>query len=181
LPERVKQAFGILVERYQKQIFSLAYRLSGDYDEAQDMAQEAFLHIYNQLTKFDLNCKFFPWVYRLAHNSCVNFIIRKNKTNSTSLDDIIEIAPVSLSQEKNPEAMFVKKEEEVLLYEVLRDLPDHFRMPLFLKYIEGFSYHEISDRLGLPVSTVEARLFRGRKLLKQRLGQVLSKESKELK
>lgn len=172
-----KQAYGILIERYQKQVFSLAYRLCGDYDEAQDMAQEVFIHIYGQLSKFDKNYKFFPWLYKLAHNSCVNFIIRKNRINiAASLDDMIETAPIKADNDENPEALFQKKEEEMILYQALKELPEQYRMPLFLKYIEGLSYNEISDKLDLPVSTIETRLFRGRKLLKKGLDKVLSKE-----
>ena len=173
-----REAYSVLIERYQKQVFSLAYRLSGDYDEAQDMAQEVFIHIYGQLSKFDRNLKFFPWMYRIAHNSCINFLARKSRSNvSTFLDGTNEVAMIKADRELGPEAVFEKKEQEMFLYQALRDLPEQFCMPLFLKYIEDLSYNEISEKLGLPVSTIETRLFRGRKLLKKRLAKVLSKES----
>ena len=173
-----REAYSILIERYQKQVFSLAYRLCGDYDEAQDMTQEVFLHIYGQLSKFDLECKFFPWMYRIAHNKCVNFLVRKSKSNQTTLlDGMAEVMSIKTDQDESPEALFEKKEQEMLLYQALKELPEQFCMPLLLKYIEDLSYNEISEKLGLPVSTIETRLFRGRKLLKKRLAKVLSKES----
>ena len=72
-----KDAFAELVKRYEKQIFSMAYRLIGDYDEAADLAQEAFLRIYSQLRRYDPGKKFFSWMYRVAQNTCLNALAKK--------------------------------------------------------------------------------------------------------
>ena len=161
-------AFEILVERYQKQLFSMAYRLGGDYDEARDMAQEAFIHIYKELNRFDSSRKFFPWMYRVAHNSCVNFIAKKAR-ETAPLDVAIERYPEDQSIEANPELSYEHQEFSANIHVALLALPEQYRLPLMLKYVEGYSYKEISDHLGLPVSTIETRLFRGRKALQKLL------------
>ncbi|MEG1501582.1 MAG: sigma-70 family RNA polymerase sigma factor, partial [Clostridiales bacterium] len=144
-----KQAFEVIVNRYQKQIFSLAYRLGGDYDEAKDLAQEAFLRIYQELFRFDNQRKFFPWMYRVAHNCCINTLNKKPK-NNLSLDDSIEYSAEYHNEAgsylDNPENSYQKEEQSQLIREALCQLPDQFRIPLTLKYIDGLSYKEISQK-----------------------------------
>ncbi len=165
-------AFRILVERYQKQIFALAYRLGGDHDEAQDMAQEAFVRIYQELAKFDCSRRFFPWMYRVAHNTCVN-LLHKRPKDTTSLDTIFDAAEADAGGIVDPSRQTEEKELHDVLNEALQTLPENYRLPLIMKYLENMSYQEISQHLGLPVSTIETRLFRGRKMLKDFLRQYL--------
>lgn len=161
------ESFQILVERYQKQVFSLAYRLCGDYDEAQDLAQESFLRIYQELPRFDLSRRFFPWMYRVAHNACVNQLQRRPR----------DISPIDenfdLSDENDPSARpdqaYDRLEQAGTVREAIASLPENYRLPLVLKYLRNMSYQEIADQLDLPVSTIETRLFRGRNLLKKAL------------
>ncbi len=162
-----QEAFSLIVERYQNQIFSLAFRLGGDYDEARDMAQDAFLRIYQELRSFDPSRRFFPWMYRVAHNTCINALHKKPKP----MADIDEIADFTPAEEGlgSPEHNFEQKEQARLLREALAELPDQFREPIFLKYMEGLSYKEIAERLDLPVSTIETRLYRGRQMLQKLL------------
>lgn len=169
-----QEAFAVLVERYQNQIFSLAYRLGGDYDESRDMAQEAFIKVYQELGSFDTSRKFFPWFYRVAHNCCINSL-NKRKNQVVSFDDLYEQADIPQSHESNPEMALEKNEELALLRKCLAELPEQFRIPLLMKYIEGLSYKEISERLEIPVSTIETRLFRGRNLLQEKLSPSLGK------
>jgi len=163
-------AFNILVERYQRQIFSLAYRLHNDYDEAQDLAQEAFIRIYKQLPSFDTNRRFFPWMYRVAQNVCINLLHALPKESPT-LDEYYERE--SGGQDGDPAGIFEDREAADELARILREMPEQYRAPIMLKYIEGFSYREISEHLDLPESTIETRLFRGRKYLRE----VLKKNS----
>ena len=162
------EAFEILVERYQKQIFALAYRLGGDYDEARDMAQEAFVRIYQELARFDSSRRFFPWMYRVAHNTCVNMLHKRPK-EATSLDTVYDLAASDTSAEGSPVARYEQVELGDAINSALQDLPENYRFPLILKYLEGMSYQEIANQLDLPVSTIETRLFRGRAMLKKAL------------
>ncbi len=161
-------AFEILIERYQNQVFALAYRLGGDYDEAKDLAQEAFLRIYQELPKFDVERKFFPWMYRVAHNTCINMLHKRPK-EASSLDSIYDLAASDSSEEGSPTAHYEQAEQADTLNQALQTLSESYRLPLVLKYLEGMSYQEISEQLDLPVSTIETRLFRGRAMLKKAL------------
>jgi len=167
-----KEAFSVLVQRYQKQIYSLAYRLCGDYDGARDLAQDSFLKIYEVLASFDRSRRFFPWMYRVAHNVCIN-VINKKQQELVPLDNIIDYEPSAPNIQTHPEASFEHKEKQQLISKALQELPEQFRIPLTLKYIEGFSYKEISERLQLPESTIETRLFRGRKMMQKKLHSLL--------
>ena len=162
------EAFAILVERYQKQIFALAYRLGGDYDEARDMAQEAYVRIYQELSRFDSSRRFFPWMYRVAHNTCVN-ILHKRPKETTPLEAVYDLAASDTSDEGSPVARYEQLELGDAINGALQSLPEKYRFPLILKYLEGMSYQEIAEQLDLPVSTIETRLFRGRAMLKKAL------------
>ena len=162
-----KPAFEILIERYQKQIFALAYRLGGDYDEARDMAQEAFLRIYQELPRFDISRRFFPWMYRVAHNTCIN-LLHKRPREITPLDQILEL-PDDRDPSIDPDGSYEKLELNQAINSALQALPEQYRLPLVLKYLEGLGYQQISEQLELPVSTIETRLFRARGMLKKAL------------
>ena len=166
-------AFEILVERYQKQIFALAYRLGGDYDEARDMAQESFIHIYQELSRFDVSRRFFPWMYRVAHNTCLN-MLRKKPREITPLDHVVDLASAS-DAEGNPPEAYARLEQSEAVNAALQALPEQYRLPRVLKYLEGMSYQQISESLDLPVTTIETRLFRGRNMLKKALAEYIHK------
>ncbi|MBR2783995.1 MAG: sigma-70 family RNA polymerase sigma factor [Firmicutes bacterium] len=161
------ESFQILVERYQKQVFSLAYRLCGDYDEAQDLAQESFIRIYQELPRFDASRRFFPWMYRVAHNVCVNQLQRRPRDLSPleeSYDLSDEADPAT-----RPDQAYDRTEQAQTVQQAIAALPETYRLPLVLKYLRNLSYQEIADQLELPVSTIETRLFRGRNMLRKAL------------
>lgn len=168
-----QDAFAELVRRYEKQIFSMAYRLIGDYDEAADLAQEAFLRIYSQLGRYDPDKKFFSWMYRVAQNTCLNTLAKKPAN----------VIPVERAEEYfdddgqagagEPEQDYLNRELRHNIDRAIADLPDNYRDVIYLRYIEDMSYQQIADALDLPLSTVETRLFRGKKQLQQRLKDLL--------
>lgn len=160
-------AFEILVTRYQKQIFALAYRLGGDYDEAKDMAQEAFLRIHQELPRFDAERRFFPWMYKVAYNTCLNLLNKRPKEAAT-LEQAFDTAAPEVAA-SSPVAAVAEREQTDQIGQALQNLPEQYRIPLVLKYLEGMSYQEISEYLELPVSTIETRLFRGRNMLRAEL------------
>ena len=169
-------AFAVIVERYQKQIFALAYRLGGDYDEAQDMAQESFIRVHHELHRYDTSRRFFPWMYRVAHNCCVN-ILQKRPRNLTPIDELSDIQ-ISTDERSNPGASYEKLERSAAINVAMQQLPEQYRLPLALKYLEGLSYQQISEQLDLPQSTIETRLFRGRVMLRKLLSEYIGNTSK---
>lgn len=160
-----RDAFAVLVERYQKQIFSLACKLGGDYDEARDLAQECFLKIYQELPRYDSSRKFFSWMYRVAHNTCLNLLKKRPREQLTEDGQLLSGDAAAAAPEQDVE----RRERARGIIEAIASLPEKYRDPLVLKYVEHLSYQEIAQRLDLPLTTVETRLFRGRNMLKEKL------------
>ena len=167
-------AFSTLIKRYEKQIYSLAYRLTNNKDDAQDLAQEAFIKIYKNLDKYDHERPFFPWMYKVAANVCYS-MLRQSKSHATeiTLEKVIEFSPLIPDRNTHPEEYYQTKETQKLVRQAIAELPERYRVPLVLKYLEEMSYKEISEILDIPVTTIETRLYRGRSLLKKRLTGIL--------
>ncbi len=158
------EAFGFLVERYEKQVYSLAYRLTNDPQEAQDLGQEALIKIYQSLNKYDPGRPFFSWMYKVAANQCYT-ILRKRREEHTSLDDVIAFLPLADRDDHTPEAFAESRESQEAVRAALVVLPEKFRIPLVLRYMEDMSYKEIAETMGLSLSAVESRIHRGKKLM----------------
>ena len=139
------------------------------------MAQEAFIRIYQELPKFDMERRFFPWMYRVAHNTCIN-ILHKRPRETAPLDSIYDVAAGDTSVEGSPTASYEQLELSDTINEAIQSLPEGYRLPLVLKYLGDMSYQEIADQMDLPVSTIETRLFRGRAMLKKALAQYRNEE-----
>ena len=164
-----QDAFAELVHRYERQIFSMAYRLAGDYDEAADLAQEAFLRIYRMLDRYDSQKKFFSWMYRVAQNSCLN-ALSKRPSNVIPVERAEEyMAPVDGASGAEPEQNYLNRELRQNIDQAIAELPEKYRDVIYLRYIEDLSYQQIAEATGLPVSTIETRLFRGKKQLQKNL------------
>lgn len=162
-------SFSVLVERYQKQIYSLTYRLTNDPEDARDLAQEVFIHIYKVLGKYDQERKFFSWMYKVATNVCYNALRRGKSEHSVNLDKVIEIMPLVGNDEAQPEEYYARRETQEIVRKAVAELPDKYRLPLVLRYLEEFTYKEIAEYMDLPVTTIETRLYRGKALLQKRL------------
>lgn len=173
--EGKREAFEELVKRYERQIYSLAYRLTNNYHDAVELTQDVFFHLYRVLDKFDGDRKFFPWMYRIATNVCYNALKKKPKETST-LDNVIEF----MSDEKSqPEEQFENKEVRETVHKAITELPENFRIPMVLRYLEDLSYQQIADTMDLPVSTIETRLYRGRIMLQKKLSSLLGRGVKK--
>ncbi len=172
-----REAFEVLVKRYERQIFSLAYRLTNNYDDAVDLAQEVFLHLYRVLDKFDGNRKFFPWMYRIATNVCYN-ALKKRPKESYPLDNVIDFTSSVPDRSTQPEYYYESKEVQESVHKAIGELPENFRIPIVLRYLEDMSYQQISEAMNLPVSTIETRLYRGRIMLQKYLGNLRERGAK---
>ncbi len=162
-------SFSVLVERYEKQIYSLTYRLTNDPEDARDLAQEVFIHIYRVLDKYDQERKFFSWMYKVATNVCYNTLRQGKNEQSVSLDKVIEIVPMIGWAETQPEELYQRKETQELVRQAVADLPEKYRVPLVLRYLKEMTYKEIAENMDLPVTTIETRLYRGKAMLQKKL------------
>ena len=163
-----REAFGVLVERYQKPIFNFIYRFYGNYELAQELTQETFLRCYQFLKSYDPERKFSTWLYTVARNLCIDELKKRRSAREVCLDDVlpaVDARDAATAGERNQQADCIRREEDFKLLEALQELPSAARTVLLLHYFQGLSYQEIGETLGLPVSTVKIRIFRAKKLL----------------
>ena len=162
-------AFEGLVKEYEKNVYNLARRMTGDPEDAADMAQDAFIKAYNSLGSFRGDSKFSVWLYRIVSNLCLDFLRSRKRRPTVSLsvendegeDMEFEIADESQS----PETLLEQKLTREAVRRGLDSLPPEQRQILLLREIQGLSYEEIAQVLELETGTVKSRIFRARKRL----------------
>jgi RNA polymerase sigma-70 factor (ECF subfamily) len=172
-----EDAFGRLVDKYRDSIFNLAYRMTGNPADAEELSQEAFLRAYTGLADFRVGARFHPWLYTITLNLCRNHLRRRSLLRWVPLH-----APAGREEEDggaaldppapaaNPEQALLDKEVDARLQRAIDALPVKYREVFLLRQSEGLSYEEIAEIAGLPLGTVEVRLFRARRRLLEALG-----------
>jgi RNA polymerase sigma-70 factor, ECF subfamily len=160
-----RQAFRHLVEKYQAQAIGHAIGILGNRDDALDAVQEAFIDAFKALKGFDLSRSFYPWFYVLLRNRCYKLSASRvrQKTESLEQAEILETT------------RHMSYENVLLLEQGLRELDPEDREIITLKHLDGLSYEELSERLGIPAGTVMSRLFHARSRLRERLLRTSSK------
>lgn len=153
-----------LFNRYRNQVFSLAYRMTGNPSDAEDLCQEIFLQVMRKVGSFEGRSSFSTWLYRVSMNRSRDYLRRKKRS------------PELLSHEGDPperhephtatsgglESVAISSEARRLVQDALMELPVSLRAPLVLHELEGMQYHEVASLLKLPVGTVKSRIFRAR-------------------
>ena len=174
-------AFEALVQRHQKRMFNIAYRMLGDYDEAANIVQDTFLSAYRGIKDFAEKARFSTWLYTILVNHSRNRLkqLRARRLHEPfSLDDPllsdsgqIKIEPAS----SEPSALegLEKKDIQEKVQQCISRLDSEFREVIVLRDMQGFSYEDISDMLRIPEGTVKSRLFRARESLKDALKQTV--------
>ncbi|MBR3474738.1 MAG: sigma-70 family RNA polymerase sigma factor [Oscillospiraceae bacterium] len=159
----------MLVAAYEKNVFNVALQMTGNREDAQDMAQEAFLKAYTSLSSFRGDSRFSSWLYRIVSNVCLDYLRRQNRRPKSSLtveDDEGETVELDIPDEsQSPEALLERKLTREAVRRGLRELPPEQRQILLLREIQGLSYDEIAEAMDLEPGTVKSRIFRARKKL----------------
>ncbi len=162
-------AYEALVKEYEKNVYNLALRMTGNSEDAADMAQEAFIKAYNSLTAFRGDSKFSVWLYRIVSNVCLDFLRSRSRKQTVSLstenDDGEEVELDIADETHSPEQLLDRSLTRDAVRRGLAALPPDHREILLLREIQGLSYEEIADALGLEAGTVKSRIFRARKKL----------------
>lgn len=162
-------AYEALVKEYEKNVYNLALRMTGNSEDAADMAQEAFIKAYNSLTAFRGDSKFSVWLYRIVSNVCLDFLRSRSRKQTVSLstenDDGEEVELDIADETYSPEQLLDRSLTRDAVRRGLAALPPDHREILLLREIQGLSYEEIADVLGLEAGTVKSRIFRARKKL----------------
>lgn len=167
--------FDRLVERYHKQAYNIAYRMTGNHADAEDLTQEAFVRAFRFFGNYRRDWPFDNWLYKIMSNLFVDDLRRRPKAHLQSLDQPLDLSgsgDVYLEipdAGANPERLVMSHELDEHIQRALNGLPNDFRMTVVLADIEGLSYEEISVAMNCSLGTVRSRLHRGRKLLRAKI------------
>jgi RNA polymerase sigma-70 factor, ECF subfamily len=153
-------AFEGLVGRYQRVLFTVALRMLGNPDDANDATQTAFVRAYERLASYDDHYRFFSWIYRILVNECLN--VRRAWRPQD------ELSP-ALATTSGPFEAAVSGQRRAQIQAALLQLTPEYRAVVILRHFVGLSYDEMADTLGVPAKTVKSRLHTAR----QRLGELL--------
>lgn len=163
--------YSLLVDRHKDQAFTLAVRLTGDNEEAEELVQDAFLRAFKNLDQFRGDAKFGTWFYRILYNLCMTKVTRR-RGKPEQLDVTDEKALDNLLVDEDEPSIHERLEDEELQQMIageIERLPEKFRSVITLFYVQEMSYEEIVSVLGSPIGTVKTNLFRARALLRERI------------
>jgi RNA polymerase sigma-70 factor (ECF subfamily) len=168
-----ERAYRELVQRYQRQVYSIAMRMVRRSEDAEDLTQETFVRMFRALDRYDINRPFAAWLFTIASRLCIDHLRRRR------------IQPISLSQHDaegnedwtievedpglKPDEVTSHAEEEGRTRDLIDSLPEHYRIVVLLRHQQDLSYEEIAEALHLPLGTVKARIHRARALLRDRI------------
>lgn len=149
-------AFGLLIEKYEKPIYNIAYRITGSRDDAMDATQTAFTNAFANLERFDDRHRFFSWLYRIAVNASLDLVKDRRET---------DLPPQTPDPARGPEDRLQARETGERVQEALGLLSDEHRTVIILRHYLGLSYAEIARTTDVPVKTVRSRLYEARRRL----------------
>ena len=172
-----KNAFDVLVRKYQFKIIKLISRYVSDPTEALDVSQEAFLKAYRALPGFRGDSAFYTWLYRIAINTAKNYLVAQGRRPPGSDIDAQEAEQYDgqsfLKEYETPERVLLKDEIEETVFRAIEELPEDLRTAITLREFEGMSYEEIAQTMGCPIGTVRSRIFRAREAIDNKLRPLL--------
>ncbi len=173
-----RQAFDLLVSKYQRRLMRLVSRIVHDPAEAEDVVQETFIKAYRALRHFRGESAFYTWLYRIGINTAKNFLINQGRRTPTSTETDAEQAEVfddgdHLRDINTPESLLASKQIAQTVNAAMDALPVDLRTAIALREIEGLSYEEISAIMACPIGTVRSRIFRAREVIAEKLRPLL--------
>ena len=161
-----QDAFSLLVQRYQRRVFNLVFRMLQDYEEASEVTQEAFLAAWQGLPAFRGEARFSTWLYRISYNCALKQLEtrKRDKALHTALQ-----AEQTIEGDDPKNALLEMLDNQEMVQEQLSQLPPKYRIVLILRHLQDMTYEEMAEVLTMPVGTIKTHLFRARNLLKERL------------
>ncbi|MEQ1880802.1 MAG: RNA polymerase sigma factor RpoE [Burkholderiales bacterium] len=173
-----KQAFELLVVKYQRKLVRLLSRFIRDSAEVEDVAQEAFIKAYRALPSFRGDSAFYTWLYRIGINTAKNHLVSMGRRAPTSTSVDNEEAEGledgdQLREMNTPEAELMTREIAATVNRTMDELPEELRTAITLREIEGMSYEDIAKIMNCPIGTVRSRIFRARETIAERLRPLL--------
>ncbi len=169
-------AFRLLVERYSRSVFRLAYRMMGNEQDAEDVVQEAFLRAYQQLNRYDGRASFHTWIYRIASNYSLDLLrARKNRGRNEVVKEGEEQSQVDRLADSTPQAdrLVFSNQVQAKLSSAMDELSEHERTAFVLRHFEGLSVEQIGETLGVGQSATKNSIFRAVQKLRRALEPLL--------
>jgi len=173
-----KQAFELLVEKYQRKLARLLSRFIRDPAEVEDVTQEAFIKAYRALPAFRGDSAFYTWLYRIGINTAKNYLMAMGRRAPTSTEVEAEEAEgfeegEQLRDINTPESLLLSKEIARTVNSTIEQLPEELRTAIQMREIEGMSYEDIAKAMDCPIGTVRSRIFRAREAIAEQLRPLL--------
>jgi len=157
------EAFGTLVERYQRPLYNAALRITGNRDDALEATQTAFVAIFDKLHTFDFSHRFFSWIFRAVVNEALDISRRRSRFVA---DETVAAAQLAAG---DPETEYSSSQESARVRRALERLAVDHRVVLVLRHFHDLSYAEMAELIGIPEKTVKSRLFSARRELRELL------------
>ncbi|NKI30378.1 RNA polymerase sigma factor [Croceivirga thetidis] len=182
LKNKDQAAYSILLDTYQKKVFNTCLSFVPNAEDAEDLAQEVFLEVFNSIDKFKGNAKLSTWIYRISVNKCLEFIRKKKTKKRFGFMESISGGEIPLDRKSyftefnHPGIQLENKEKTEILFSAINELPEAQKVVFTLSNIDGLSYKEIGEVTQKSISSIESLLFRARKNLKQKLTEFYKKE-----
>ncbi len=158
------EAFGTLVERYDRAVYHLAYRTLHDSEEARDVAQEAFFKAFRSLRTFRPGAKFSTWIFSITYHACCDRLGRRKRYSGEELPDRADPGA-------GPEQVAIAGDEALRLRAAIARLPEKYRSVITLYHLQSRQYDEIAQVLEIPIGTVKTHLFRAKEQLRRMLNE----------
>jgi RNA polymerase sigma-70 factor (ECF subfamily) len=173
-----KQAFELLVEKYQRKLARLLSRFIRDPAEVEDVTQEAFIKAYRALPAFRGDSAFYTWLYRIGINTAKNYLMAMGRRAPTSTEVEAEEAEgfeeaEQLRDINTPESLLLSNEIATTVNATIERLPEELRTAIQMREIEGMSYEDIAKAMDCPIGTVRSRIFRAREAIAEQLRPLL--------
>jgi RNA polymerase sigma-70 factor (ECF subfamily) len=165
-----RNAFRLLIDRYRRLVSHIVFRMIPAGPDREDMCQEIFVKVYQNLSRFRFDAKLSTWIARIAYNNCLNFLEKKKLSLYDDLgDEEKPYDPVAPEEESRPDRQYENANTGELVRVEINRLPPAYRTIITLFHLEHMSYIDIADIMDLPEGTVKSHLFRARQILKKRL------------
>lgn len=181
LIDRIRQghsdAYRVLVERHKSYIYTLVFRMVPHKETAEDLTQEVFVKLFRSLAHFRGDAKFTTWLYRMTTNLVMDF--RRSQTRRPYVALLDKMKGWFTDAREQPEEVALLKDEQEQMQSLLTELPDKYRLIMYLFHYKQLTYQEMSDVTGLPLKTIETRLYRGKAMLKEKWLEVNKHDSQE--
>ena len=168
-----KRAFDLLVLKHQFKVHAIVSKYVKDYDEVNDVVQEAFIKAYRALEAFRGESAFYTWLYRIAVNTSKNYLLARNRRPPSFDVDLGDAENAELSSQlqnlDSPDNILSRNGLETVIDVAIKGLPADLRNALILREFEDLSYEQIADIMDCPVGTVRSRIFRAREALEEKI------------